>query len=232
MNRQWLFVSIGLFLLIVAVVAFLSTRQPSSLQPYFIITSLSSKPTLLGTYIKNPDIIHSAAGFLSLSEGVSPNDLLPTSSDWKGTAFVGYSIRELGGRNGVAIIHPVTSTIGRYIEQETYLPSGKYKLVFGIANVADIFPPDVLQAGIGGFVGDCADVGIKVIVTDLEKGKDYIIFDKVIRNGRWYDYSVDLSSYFSNKRIKVRAESYAADKGCGLWNGEWAAVDYIDIQPY
>jgi hypothetical protein len=232
MNRRLFFVSVVLFLLIVAIVAFFSTRQPFYLQPNFIVTSLPSKPTLLGTYIKNPDIIHNAAGFLSLSPGISPNDLLPTSSDWKGTAFVGYSIRTLGGRNGVAIIHPVNSTIGRYIEQETYLPSGKYKLVFGIANVADMFPPDVLQRGIGGFVGDCSDVGIKVIVTDLEKGKDYIIFDKIIRNGKWYDYSVDLSSYFSNKRIKVRVESYAADKGCGIWNAEWAAVDYIDIQPY
>jgi hypothetical protein len=227
MNRQLLIAGIALFLLIVAIVAFLLTLQPS-----FTITSLSSKPTLLGTYIKNPDIIHSAAGFLSLSQGVSSADLLPTSSDWNGTAFVGYSIISLGGRNGIAIIHPVDTKTGRFIEQETNLPSGKYKLVFGIADVADMFPPEVLQSGIGGFVGDCADVGIKVIVTDLEKRKDYVVFDKIIRNGRWYDYSVDLSSYFSNKRIKVRVESYAADRGCGIWNGEWAAVDYIDIQPY
>jgi hypothetical protein len=227
MNRQLLIASIVLFLLIVAIVAFLLTLQPS-----FTITSLSSKPTLLGTYIKNPDIIHSAAGFLSLSQGVSSADLLPTSSDWNGTAFVGYSVIPMGGRNGIAIIHPVDTKTGRFIEQETYLPSGKYKLVFGIANVADVFPPEVLQSGIGGFVGNCADVGIKVIVTDLEKRKDYVVFDKIIRNGRWYDYSVDLSSYFSNKRIKVRVESYAADGGCGIWNGEWAAVDYIDIQPY
>jgi hypothetical protein len=227
MKKQLLLIVIILFFLIVAIVALFSTQQPS-----FTITSPPSRPTLLGTYIKNPDIIHSSAGFLSLSPGVFPEDLINVSSDWRGTAFVGYSIISLGGRNGIAIIHPVNSTIGRYIEQETYLPSGKYKLFFGIANVADMFPPDVLQAGIGGFAGNCSDVGIKVIVTDLSKGKDYIVFDKVIRNGRWYDYSLDLSSYFSNKRIKVRVESYAADKGCGLLNGEWAAVDYIDIQPY
>jgi hypothetical protein len=227
MNKQLLLVVIVLFFLIVAITAFFSIQGP-----HFTVTSLSSKPTLLGTYIKNPDIIHSYAGFLSLSQGVSPNDLLPTSSDWNGTAFVGYSITPLGGRNGIAIIHPVDTKTSRFIEQETNLPSGKYKLVFGIADVADMFPTEVLQSGIGGFVGDCADVGIKVIVTDLEKRKDYIVFDKIIRNGRWYDYSVDLSSYFSNKRIKVRVESYAADKGCGIWNGEWAAVDYIDIQPY
>jgi len=227
MNRKWLFVGAILVFLIVSMSALFLAQKP-----LFKVTSLTSKPTLLGTYIKNPDIIHSAAGFLSLSPGVSPNDLLPSSSDWKGTAFVGYSIAPLGGRKGIAIIHPVDTKTGRFIEQETYLPPGKYKLVFGIADVADMFPPEVLQSGIGGFAGNCADVGIKVIVTDLEKGKDYIVFDKIIRNGRWYDYSLDLSSYFSNKRIKVRVESYAADKGCGIWNGEWAAVDYIDIQPY
>jgi hypothetical protein len=227
MNKQLLLVVIVLFFLIVAITAFFSIQGP-----HFTVTSLSSKPTLLGTYIKNPDIIHSAAGFLSLSPGVSPGDLLPSSSDWNGTAFVGYSIISLGGRNGIAIIHPVDTKAGRFIEQETNLPSGKYKLVFGIANVADMFPTEVLQSGIGGFAGDCSDVGIKIIVSDLQKGEDYVVFDKIIRNGRWYDYSVDLSSYFSNKRIKVRAESYAADKGCGIWNGEWAAVDYIDIQPY
>jgi hypothetical protein len=227
MNRKWLLVGAILVFLIVSMSALFLAQRPS-----FKVTSLTSKPTLLGTYIKNPDIIHSAAGFLSLSPGVSPNDLLPSSSDWKGTAFVGYSITPLGGRKGIAIIHPVDTKTGRFIEQETYLPSGKYKLVFGIADVADMFPPEVLQSGIGGFVGNCSDVGIKIIVSDLQKGKDYVVFDKVIRNGKWYDYSVDLSSYFSNKRIKVRAESYAADKGCGIWNGEWAAVDYIDIQPY
>jgi hypothetical protein len=192
---------------------------------------LTSKPILSGNYIKNPDILHNASGFLSPTSDI-PNILLPSSSDWKGTAFVGYNINSLKGRNGIAIIHPIDTKTSRFIEQETYLPQGKYKLVFGIANVADMFPPEVRQAGIGGFVGDCSDVGMKVIVTDLEKGKNYIVFDKIIRNGGWYDYSADLSSYFSNKRIKVRIESYAADKGCGLWNGEWAAVDYIDIQPY
>jgi hypothetical protein len=227
MSKQLLFVAILLFFLIVAIVAFLLSQRS-----YFTVTSLTSKPSLPGKYIKNPDIIHSSAGFLSLSPGVFPEDLINVSSDWRGTAFVGYSITPLGGRNGIAIIHPINSTIGRYIEQETYLPPGKYKLIFGIADVADMFPPEVMRSGIGGFVGDCSDVGIKIILTDLEKGRDYIVFDKVIRNGKWYDYSIDLFSYFSNKRIKVRAESYVADKGCGLWNGEWAAVDYIDIQPY
>jgi len=201
-------------------------------KPSFTAELLSSKPTLLGEYIRNPDIIHTSVGFLSLSPGVSLNDLLPISSDWSGTAFVGYNVRELGGRKGVAIIHPIDERIGRFIEQETYLPSGNYRLVIGVTNAADMFPPDVMEFGVGGFSGDCADVGIKVVVTDLENGKDYVVFDKVIRNGRWYDYSIDLSSKFSNKRLKIRTESYAVDKGCGGWNGEWAAVDYIDIQPY
>jgi hypothetical protein len=227
MNKKFMFgISITLLIVIIILLYILS-------KPTFKVLHLSQKPHLSGIYIKNPDILHDSIGFISPSPGMYPPDLiLNVSSDWKGTAFVGNNINPLGGRKGVAIIHPVNLTIGRYIEQETYLPSGRYKLVFGIANVADIFQLEVTQAGIGGFSGDCADVGIKVIVTDLEKGKDYVVFDKVVRNGKWYDYSVDLSSYFSNKKIKVRVESYAADKGCGLWNGEWAAVDYIDIQPY
>ena len=220
-------ISISLLVIIISIVALLSSQQSP-----FKTTLLSSKPTLLGTYVKNPDILHDSAGFLSLSRGVSPEELLQSASEWNGTAFVGYSIRALGGRNGIAIIHPVDGRIGRFIEQETYLPPGKFKLFVGVANVADMFPQEALEMGIGGVIGDCADVGIKVIITDLDSGEEHTVFDKVIRNGRWYDYSVDLSSRFSGKRIKVRAESYAANKGCGIWNGEWAAIDYIDIQPY
>jgi len=122
MNRRLLLISVALLIIIIAIV--LSSQQSS-----FKTTLLQSKPTLVGTYIKNSDILHDSAGFLSLSRGVSPEDLLQSASEWNGTAFVGYNIRPLGGRNGIAIIHPVDGRIGRFIEQETYLPPGRFKLL-------------------------------------------------------------------------------------------------------
>jgi len=228
MNKTLVIVGSCALLLVVLVFHFLHSKTT------FTVMLLPSKPSSPGVYIKNPDIIYSSDGFLSLGPAASPTEFLNESSDWKGTAFILSSV-PMGGRKGVALIHPfdVQNTRKMYIEQELYLPSGNYKLLFGIADVADSFPPEfVANMGWGGFTGNCADVGIKVIVTDVKKEKEYVIFDKVIRNGRWYDYSVDISSHFSGEKIKVRVESYPADKGCGIWNGEWAAVDYVIIQPY
>jgi hypothetical protein len=183
------------------------------------IVSLESKPPLLGIYVKNPDILHNGFGLLSWYP-LAPNGtpLLNVPSDWNGTAFVGYNYNyyPLGGRYGVAEFRPIDVSHGRYIEQKIYLPEGKYKLYLGVADGS----------------GKCSDVGIKVIISDLDKKKDYIIFNKIVKSGRWYDYSIDLSSYFSGKNIKIKVESYAADEGCGLLNGEWAVLDYLDIHPY
>jgi hypothetical protein len=180
---------------------------------------MSSKPKLLDIYVKNPDMIYSKHDWL-----------FNLNSEWNGTGYA--ESLSFGGRDGVISIHPVDLHQGRHVEQEVYLPQGKYRIFFGVADIADMFPPDWVERGFGGFNGPCADVGIRVKIVDISSNKEYVIFDKVIKNGGWYDYSVDLGSLFSNKRIKVRVESYAADNGCGIWNGEWAAVDYIDIQPY
>jgi hypothetical protein len=199
------------------------------------IISLESKPPLLGIYVKNPDILHNGFGLLSWYP-LAPNGtpLLNVPSDWSGTAFVGYNYNyyPLGGRYGVAEFRPISISEGRYIEQKIYLPDGKYKLYLGIADGSGMFPSELLSMGVGVYDGNCSDVGIKVIISDLDKKKDYIIFDKIVKNGRWYDYSIDLSSHFSGKNIKIKVESYAADEGCGLLNGGWAVLDYLDIQPY
>jgi len=201
----------------------------SAPQPSFTVLPLPSKPELLGVYIKNPDILYSTHGLLSPIPNMPEDTSIIKVNEWNGTAFIGYYDIPLGGRYGIAEIHPIDTKTGRYIEQETYLPSGNYRVVFGVANAADMFPQEM---GIGGFLGKCADVGVRIMVTEVENGRSYIIFDKIIRNGKWYDYSVDISSRFSNKRIRVKVESYAAGDECGLWNGEWAVIDYLDIQPY
>jgi hypothetical protein len=216
------------FLLLITFSIFIFIKSPS-----FTVILLDSKPLLSGTFIRNPDISYNGTFLLSKDPSMPPFiQVLNDSNNWKGKGLVGFSDIPLGGRFGIALIHPVDTEMGRYIEQETYLPPGRYKLLIGIANAADMFSPELTSQGIGGFAGNCADVGLKVIITDLENKKDYEIFSKVIRNGRWYDYSIDLSSKFSDKKIKIRAESYAADGGCGIWNGEWATIDYVDIQPY
>jgi len=209
------------------------------------IELLDGKPPLYGRIVKNPDLIQERglAGWLSATpENLAAIDLviepenlvasgfvLNESFEWNGTGFIEFSLWPLAGRSGIAILHPVDREKGRYIEQEVQVPEGKFKLVVGVANIVDMLQQ---QVGIGEFVGNCADVGIRIKIVELQSGKEFVLFDKIIRNGKWYDYSIDISDTFSNKKVKIIAESYAADGGCGIWNGEWAAVDYIDIQPY
>jgi len=195
-------------------------------------TLLNAKPTLTGEFIKNPDIIHSSLGWLSATPYnlLYSKTVLNVSTSWVGDGWVGFSLKPLGGRSGIAIISPINISAGKYmgrhIEQSTSLPKGSnYLLNIGIADGADMLQP----YGYGNISGSCADVGIKVIINDMTKNKAYTVFNKIVRNGRWYDYSIDLGSNFSGNDIAVRAESYAADGGCGLWNGEWAVVDYVDI---
>lgn len=204
--------------------------------PRFQVTLLATKPKLTGEFIHNPDIIFSRPGWLPESENQTfkLNEAFPPwpaiSSEWRGDGFVGFVNNKIEGRAGVAIIHP-KKTGPRYIEQTVFLPEGKeYKILIGIANVAGYEHPGLLG---NNFSGNCADVGIRIIVRDETSGKSFKVFDKVIREiafAGWKDYSIDIGSYFSGKNITIRAESYPADNGCGKWNGEWAAIDYLDVQ--
>jgi len=219
LNTKLVFLAAAL-LLVIIVLVFVFYYQ------IFVSTDvvlLDAKPELQGQFIKNPDIIHSSFGWLSAIPENRVSDEMPilnVSSDWSGNGFVGFNINDVNGRHGVAILHPLTEYVGRYIEQSVLLPdSGTfYKMNIGIANVVDT---------VGSFDGACADSGIKVKI--ISKAKTYTVFDEVVKNGRWYDYSVDLGDKFSGDYVTVRIESYTADDGCGFWNGEFSGVDYIDI---
>jgi len=216
-GKKLVIIVVSLFL--VAAVAYLYLAYMK-----FPAILLSSKPTLSGQFIKNPDIIHSSHGWLSaIPENLAVKDqpVLNVSSNWEGNGWVGYNINSLDGRKGIATIHPIDKSVGRYIEQSTSLPAGSnYMLYLGVADVAQLA---------SNFTGKCADVGIKAVVNDNTKNKAYTVFDKIVRNGRWYDYSIDLGSTFSGDDITLKVLGYDADGGCGSWNGEWAAVDYVDI---
>lgn len=222
-----------IILLFVIVVLTLYLYFNTNTAPKFNSVLLYSRPELVGQYIKNPDIKYSSMGWLaSLPENLAADPIvLNVTSDWKGTGFAAFSGYPIGERYGIALIHPLSLSTGRYIEQSASLPTGRmYKLDIGVADIAGFF-------GYGdssfGYVGNCSDVGVRAIITDNTKGVAYTVFDKVITvdtsTARWYDYSIDLGSRFSGDRVTVRVESYNVDEGCGSWNGEWAAVDYIDI---
>lgn len=221
-------IAIVLLILIVGLVYYFINF---GVRPSFTTTLLNEKPTLSGQFIKNPDIVYPSYGWLSpIPENLAINTtVLNVSSDWEGNGWIGVhsSVAPLGGRNGIANIHPINHSIGRYIEQSTFLLAGnEYVFYLGIADAADLL---YVAPGIGGFNGDCADVGIKVIIADITKSKNYTVFNKIIKNGGWYDYSIDLGSNFSGDNITIKIEGYDADAGCGLWNGEFAVVDYVTI---
>jgi len=232
-------IAIVLLIVIIAFVYYFVNLRRSSLPPTFAATLLDTKPTLSGQFIKNPDIVYPSSGWLSATpENLATGDtVLNVSSDWEGDAWIDWGITPLGGRLGGAGIGPFNSSCscGRHLEQSTYLPAGdKYMLYLGIVDAADMLQAlcnitKNCTSGTGNFSGSCADVGFRVTIFDNTKNKVYTVFNKTIRNSRWYDYSIDLESTFSGDSITARVEGYAADAGCGLWNGEWATVDYLSI---
>ena len=205
-------------------------------QASFAATLLNAKPALSEQFIKNPDIIYSSFGWLSVQPEnlIIDKTVLTAPSNWIGNGYVIFSNTSLDDRYGIILLPPISNTTGRFIEQSTTLEVGnKYILNFGIADVADILVKTckTMQCApnLGNYSGNCADVGFKVTIADNTQNKVAIVFNQVIRNGKWYDYSIDLGSTFNGDSITVKLESYAADGGCGLWNGEWAAIDYLAI---
>jgi hypothetical protein len=218
-NKIFGVATILIVIVIVGLVYFISSKVYVS----FPVTLLNEKPLLSGQFIKNPDMIHSSSGWLSpIPENIILEPNVVNNSDWEGTGYAAFNSEPLAGRIGIVVIHPISRDVGRYVEQSVNLPTGEYVLYVGLADTAGL-------DGHGIYKGDCADVGIKVTINDINTNKSYTVFDKIIRNGRWYDYSIDLGSTFGGHNIRIRVESYNADGGCGSWNGEWATVDYIDI---
>ena len=208
---------IGILLLVIGgFLAFSFLIQPrKSLKAVRI---LEEKPTLVGKIIKNPDLIFSVP-----SEFRNKKIAFYNLTDTAGWSCDGSYYRgSIGGREGIVNIHPWDLKKGKYLEQEVFLPSGKrYVLNLGVADVAG----RVYYAG----PTHCDDVGIRVIIRDLENKSEDVIFDTVVNSlDGWRDFSIWLGSRYSGKRIKVRVESYAGGP-CGDWAGEWAAVDYVDI---
>lgn len=191
----------------------------------FGVSEQSGKPSLSGSLVRNPDIAYSSFGWLAATpENLKlDKNVLNSSSDWQGDGYAGFNNKTLGGRTGVAILHPVDRLRGRFIAQPVQLPKGAYRLYAGVANAGGM-------SSLYRYSGECADVGIRMTIEDVSQNKTYIVFNKILKNDGWHDYAIDVGSTVSGKTV-LRAESYAADGGCGDWNGEWAAIDYIAIVP-
>jgi hypothetical protein len=212
-NKQKLLVITSSLLVILAILAFVTLPK----QRFQKV--LSSKPTLSGKIIKNPDFKYSSEGWLSNEDAETSVFVKRDTIDWRSNGK--YFIGPFQGREGIVLLHPVNKTKGRYVEQTVYLPPlslfGKYYLVFGIQNAANYISPT-----------DCSDNIFRIVIRDESNKKIETIFERVMNAEEgWKDFCVDISD-FANKNITIRLESLAGGP-CGDWKGEWGEVDYIDI---
>lgn len=184
---------------------------------------LVSKPTLSGKIISNPDFHYPDCGWLSPQEDPSfASDPLLEQADWLSNGW--YENIIIDGRSDTIVIHPLSVETGRFIERSVSLPVGSYKLVVGVANIRGKISyattPEIENYG---------DVLILVKIMDVSKGRWYIDTILVDNTEGWKDIEYDLKNKFSDKDIIIRIESNAGGPH-GDWDGEWAAIDYIDIQ--
>jgi len=120
----------------------------------------------------------------------------------------------------IVILHPVSITTPRFIEQNvTLLPNKRYVLVVKMANVADWINESCIT--------NCSDSLIKIKIIDLETGREDEIYEDVLtsRGAKidWKTVVLDISKY-AGKKITFRVEGYGGGP-CGLWCGEYTSID-------
>jgi hypothetical protein len=180
---------------------------------------LDTKPNL-PNYISNSDFIFPESGWLS-DEAIPPEyknlTILKQTYGWKGNGYL--TIDEMMGRKGIIYIHPISEGLPRYIETPEFLLPDSGFVVIGFANKEDF-------GGRGH-----GDNVFKVYLIDTNKKLSIKIDEFVISNkDGWKDIAYPIKtllSEFSNKKVKVRVESWAG--GEYAWYGEWGIVDYIDV---
>jgi hypothetical protein len=125
----------------------------------------------------------------------------------------------------IAILHPASITIPRFVEQNvTLFPNKKYVLVVKMANVADWINE--------GCITNCSDSLIKIKIIDLGTKKEETIYEDVLTSKSadkidWKTVVLDISKY-AGKKITFRAEGYAGGP-CGSWCGEYTSIDSFYI---
>lgn len=221
-------IAIVLLLLIIGIVLFLSSLRKQELS----LKEIGYKLNFENSLLENPDLRFNSFGWLKATQYnlEVENSILQETTKWNSDGYAAHNRSPLNERYGVIILHPVNANQGRYLEQEVVLPKeGKYKVYFGVAIAGAISNISIYE-----FTGDCVDVGFKFYIKDLETGKEYSI-KKILREdrntGKWHDFEVDLGNLFNSKKIVIGMQSFAADSGCGFWNGEWLVVDYLSLQP-
>jgi len=186
------------------------------------IFELVQKPPLQSKIVSNADLIFNQSGWF----GSRPADILrvnltlPDTGAWKGNGlYINYSSRLV--LEDIIILHPISEYEPRYLEQTIYLPNEKKLfLILGLRN-----------AGMIATNATCTDSIFKVFLTDINrqvtnKLTEFVVEDK----GELTHYAVDISQY-KNRPVTIRLESWAGGY-CGIWNGEFGIVDYIDVINY
>ncbi len=129
-----------------------------------------------------------------------------------------WSNRSINGKQGIVILHPLSTTQPRYMEKKISLTQGNnYKLQVVGANIAG-------KAPFANTTG-CDD---SFIVLSAETEKDMKRQEFLVNSADgWSIFSMDISQ-FAGQETTVVVEGKAGGS-CGSWAGEWSAIDKLEI---
>lgn len=141
---------------------------------------------------------------------------------WESTAVeLLWSGQLIDGKQGVVVLHPVSTTQSRYMENKVKLPpNNKYKLQAVAANIAG-------KASFANATGcDDSIIALSAKNGGKEKNQDFVVNSK----DGWVTLSIDISE-FAGAEVTVRISGVSGGS-CGNWAGEWNAIDKLEIISY
>jgi len=175
---------------------------------FLIPSPLTFQKTGIPTGIVNPDMNFK-------EDGECPS----VTKDWlsNGYCYAG----TIDGETGVIVIHPLTTTMGRFVSQEFTVPSKAKMLKVKVANVAGKTPWNPKPCS------EC-DSGVRIELTDLTDWSEHPLDDFIVtaRDG-WIVKSYNISQ-FAGKPVILNIYNYAG--GADPWKGEWTAVGSVTIE--
>ncbi|MBI4177283.1 MAG: hypothetical protein HY516_02855 [Candidatus Aenigmarchaeota archaeon] len=178
---------------------------------FFLVSSVQDKRTTMGE--------PSNAEGASVSYGFSTVQEMRL---WE-TAVVElfWTNRSIDGRQGIVLLHPVSTTQPRYMENKFNLVAGnKYKLQVASANVAGKAPfANATRC-------DDSIIALSAKSGENEKRREFVVNS----NDGWVLFSIDISEFAGSETV-VRVSGVSGGP-CGDWNGEWSAVDMVEIVNY
>lgn len=127
----------------------------------------------------------------------------------------------IDNKTGIIVLHPLSTKETKYIERTVNLLPGKnYAIQVVAANIAG-----KAEFAISGGCDDSLIV-ISAKSESNEKREEFVLKPE----DGWIILSMDMSE-FAGQRITIKIEGKAGGP-CGMWNGEWSAIDKVEIINY